>query len=187
MNLKSQLESLLFVSLKPLSAKDLAVACQSSAEEVSAALKELAADYSSAERGLVLVDNAGRYQLATTGENAEMIQAFLKDETSGELSQPSLETLTIIAYRGPLSKGQLERLRGVNCSLIIRNLLLRGLIEEKFDRRRQENLYTVTHDFVRFLGLDNLEQLPDYERLSRDAAVSEVLAAVLPREEGLEE
>lgn len=174
MSLKSQLESLLFVSIKPLSAKELAVATNAKTKDVEEALEALFAEYKSGERGLALIDNNHHYQLTTTAANAPLVQEFLKDETNGELSQPSLEALTIIAYRGPISKFELERIRGVNCSLIIRNLLLRGLIEEKFSKEKNENYYTVTHDFVRFLGLNSLKDLPDYEKLNRAETIQEV-------------
>lgn len=165
MSLKSQLESLLFVSLKPLAVKELASLLKSKSGEIEEALKSLGSDYQNNERGLTLIKNNNQYQIATAGASAALIQEFLKDETSGELSQPSLEALTIIAYRGPLAKLEIEKIRGVNCSLIIRNLLLRGLIEEKFDKITNENYYTVTHDFIRFLGLREVAALPDYDKL----------------------
>lgn len=177
MSLKSQAESLLFVSLKPLSLKELAAAIQAPAKELEGALDELIADYSQGDRGLAIIKNNGQYQLTTAADNAALVQEFLKDETSGELSQPSLEALTIIAYRGPIAKLELERIRGVNCSLIIRNLLLRGLIEEKFEKSKNENYYTVTHDFVRFLGLGSIEELPDFTKLNSAASLNTVLAA----------
>lgn len=177
MSLKSQLESLLFVSLKPLAAKDLAAFTKAKLKEVEEALAVLMADYESEERGLMLIKNNNQYQITTAGANAALVQEFLKDETSGELSQPSLEALTIIAYRGPIAKLELERIRGINCSLIIRNLLLRGLIEEKFDKSKNENYYTVTHDFIRFLGLNDLAGLPDYGKLHQSETIEAVLSA----------
>jgi segregation and condensation protein B len=177
MSLKSQVESLLFVSLKPLSLKDLAAATNAKTKDLEEAVEELIADYSGSERGLAIIKNNSQYQLTTAADNAALVQEFLKDETSGELSQPSLEALTIIAYRGPITKLELERIRGVNCSLIIRNLLLRGLIEEKFEKAKDENYYTVTHDFVRFLGLGSIEELPDYTKLNSVESLSVVLAA----------
>ncbi len=165
MTLKSQIESLLFVALKPLGVKELAAFIKASEADLEQALEGLAADYISQDSGLALVKNAGRYQLTTASGSAEAVKTFLQDETSGELSQPSLETLTIIAYRGPIAKLELERIRGVNCSLILRNLLLRGLIEEKLDRASDSPVYTVTHDFVRWLGLTALDNLPEYGKL----------------------
>ena len=177
MSLKSQLESILFVAIKPVALKDLAAATGVKVREVEEALDALTLEYQERESGLSLIKNNNQYQLASAPDNAALIQEFLKDETSGELSQPSLEALTIIAYRGPIGKLELERIRGVNCSLIIRNLLLRGLIEEKFNKQTNENDYTVTHDFIRFLGLNSLSDLPDYKKLRADEVITEVLAS----------
>lgn len=175
MNLKSQLESLLFVSIKAVSLKDLASACQVKPKEVAEALEDLKNDYLQNNRGLVLINQNNQYQITTHPDNAKLIKDFLKSETSGELSQPSLEALTIIAYRGPISKLELDRIRGVNCSLIIRNLLLRGLIEEKFNKDKNENYYTVSLDFVRFLGINQISELPDYQKLNELEALQSVL------------
>ena len=176
MSLKSQLESLLFVSLKPLGAKELAAQTGAKLQAVEDSLLELSNEYRSDDRGLALIKNNERYQITTAAANAELIQKFLQSEATGELSQPSLEALTIIAYRGPIAKMELDRIRGVNCSLIVRNLLLRGLIEEKLNKQKDENFYTVTHDFIRFLGLNSLEDLPDYEKLHREESLADVLS-----------
>ena len=175
MSLKSQLESLLFVAIRPLAVKDLADLTASKAKEVEEALTELLTDYQTHQCGLSLIKNNDQYQIATVGDNAELVQKFLKDETTGELSQPSLEALTIIAYRGPIGKWELDRIRGVNCSLIIRNLLLRGLIEEKFNKTKQENYYTVTNDFIRFLGINSINDLPNYDKLNQMETLEQVL------------
>ena len=175
MSLKSQLESILFVAIKPMGVKELAGLTAVKSSEVEEALAALETEYRQDDRGLALVKNNNQYQLTSAADNAKLIQDFLKDETSGELSQPSLEALTIIAYRGPIGKLELEKIRGVNCSLIIRNLLLRGLIEEKYDKIKDEHYYTVTHDFMRFLGLSSVHDLPDYAKLSANEVVNEVI------------
>ena len=174
MNLKSQLESLLLVAAKPLALKELSTLLAVESREVEAALRELANQYETEGRGLRIISQGDK--LASAPESAEVIKKFLQNETAGELTQPSLEALTIIAYRGPISKFDLERIRGVNCSLIIRNLMLRGLIEEKFEKSRNENLYSVSLEFVKFLGLSRLEDLPDYENLRNNQALNEFLA-----------
>ncbi len=191
MNLKSQLESLLFVSIKSLSVKELAALTGVKVKEAEDALLELARDYQDNGRGLALIQNKEQYQITSAGDNAALVKEFLKNETSGELSQPSLEALTIIAYRGPISKLELEKIRGINCSLIIRNLLMRGLIEEKFEKTKNENYYNVSLDFVRFLGISSVVDLPDYEKLNRSEELSaaleekaEELAAVLDKAAG---
>ncbi|PIT94395.1 SMC-Scp complex subunit ScpB [Candidatus Falkowbacteria bacterium CG10_big_fil_rev_8_21_14_0_10_39_9] len=173
--LKSQIESLLFVANKPLTAKELADLLKIKSEEVEAAMQELSANYLSSESGLQVIKNNGKYQLVSSAENAAIVQEFIKDETSGELSRPSLEALTVIAYRGPIAKIDLDRIRGVNCSLIIRNLLIRGLIEEKADKEKKESFYNVTMDFIRYLGINQLEDLLDYERLHADDTIDKML------------
>lgn len=174
MSVKSQLESILFVAIKPLTPKDLANLIGAKVDEVKEALEELSVDYKNSGRGLALISNNGQFQLTTSSENSTLVKDFLKDEVNGELSQPSLEALTIIAYRGPISKLELEKIRGVNCSLIIRNLLLRGLIEERFNKTKNENYYSVTNDFIRFLGLSSLNDLPEYEKLNKLEALNQV-------------
>ena len=175
MSLKSQIESLLFISAKPMSAKNLAELIKATAKEVEAAGEELVAEYQENKKGVQVIKNGTSFQLVSSPENAKLIQEYIKDETTGELSRPSLEALTIIAYRGPVSKLDLDRIRGVNCSLILRNLLIRGLIEAKADKTKNETYYSVTMDFVRFLGLADLKQLPDYEKLSQDDTIDRVL------------
>jgi segregation and condensation protein B len=180
MPLQSQIESLLFVATKPVAAKELAELLQVEPELVSEAIDALAASYQASGSGLQIVKNNSKYQMMSASENAELVQKFINDATSGELSRPSLETLTIIAYRGPIAKMEIERLRGVNCSLIIRNLLLRGLIEEKVDKEKDESYYTVTMDFVRFLGIGSINELPEYAKLSHDERLDKALEATEP-------
>ena len=86
-----------------------------------------------------------------------------------------MEALTIIAYRGPIAKGDLDKIRGVNCALILRNLLLRGLIESK--EVKGEDYYQVSLDFIKFLGVSDVSQLPDYQRLHNEVTVEQVLNA----------
>lgn len=176
-NLSSQLEALLLVANKPVSLKELISATGAKASEISETLAALSKEYEESGRGWRLAASADNYQLASAGEHASLIKSFLKSETSGDLSQPSLEALTIIAYRGPVSKIELDQIRGVNCSLIVRNLLLRGLIEEEFDKKKNENYYRVSLDFVRFLGLNNITELPDYEHLHQPQELTAALEA----------
>jgi segregation and condensation protein B len=176
-DIKSNIESLLFISAKPMSAKNLAELMKADAKEVEAAGEELVAEYQENKKGVQVIKNGSSFQMVSSPENTKLIQEYIKDETTGELSRPSLEALTIIAYRGPISKLDLDRIRGVNCSLILRNLLIRGLIEAKAEKGKNETYYTVTMDFVRFLGLADLKQLPDYEKLSQDDTIDRVLAA----------
>ena len=92
-----------------------------------------------------------------------------------ELTRPSLETLTIIAYRGPITKPEIEQIRGINCSLILRNLALRGLIEEADDAARLQPVYTVSVKFLRHLGIHAASELPQYEDLHGNERIGKML------------
>ena len=171
--LKSQLESLLFIAAKPLTSKQLAEWLETKPEKIVAVCQELANDYKENGRGIHLTQSGDKFQLVSSPDNAEAVQKFIQEETGGELSRPSLEALTIIAYRGPIAKFELDRIRGVNCSLIVRNLLIRGLIEAKDEKG--ETYYNVTLDFLRFLGVGSVQELPDYERLHNEQTINQVL------------
>ena len=173
--IKSQIESLLFISAKQMSIKQLAGLLKTKDKEVKEAGDSLVSEYQENKKGIQIIKNGSKFQMVSSPENTKVVQEFIQDETTGELSRPSLETLTIIAYRGPIAKTQLDRIRGVNCSLILRNLLMRGLVEAKVDKVREETYYTVTIDFIRYLGISDLKELPDFERLSQDDTIDRVL------------
>ncbi|MCK5511056.1 SMC-Scp complex subunit ScpB [Candidatus Parcubacteria bacterium] len=175
MDIKSKIESLLFISAKPMSIKQLAELIKKDKKEIEKAGLDLVDEYKNNKKGVQIIKNSSKLQMVSSPENAKLIQEFIKDETTGELSRPSLETLTIIAYRGPVSKIDLDRIRGVNCSLILRNLLIRGLIKAKNDSKKQETYYTITFDFIRFLGINDVRELPDYEKLSKDDTLDRML------------
>jgi len=173
MNIKPKIESLLFTAAKPMAIKDLASLINKPVKEVQASCDALMKEYKDEKRGIEIIKNSAKYQMVSAPDQAKLIQEFIKDETVGELTRPSLETLTIIAYRGPISKIDLERIRGVNCSLILRNLLIRGLIEHRTEKK--EIYYNITFDFIRFLGINNIKELPDYERLNTDDSLDRML------------
>src|SRR3989338_3080090 len=104
--------------------------------------------------------------MVTSAENSQLVQDYIKEETTGELSRAALETLTIIAYRGPVSRAELEQIRGVNCAIILRHLLIRGLVEADQDRKKMQLVYNITFDFLKFLGLNQQSDLPDYAKLN---------------------
>jgi segregation and condensation protein B len=180
MSVKSEIESLLFVASRPISLKRLAEATGHSKDEVKKALEALMAEYDAREgAGVVVLRNGDEVQLATSPDHADLVKTFLKDETFGELTRPALETLTIVGYRGPLTKAELEQIRGVNCSLILRNLMIRGLVET-LDGGKEGALpsqYRVTFDFLRYLGIRQASDLPDYDALRSDENLQKLLDA----------
>ncbi len=178
MSLAAKIESLLFVSAEPLSVRVLTRLLDAKTSEVEAVLADLQKKYRQAtDSGMIIVKGADSYQMVTSPKCAAVVAEFLKSDLSGELTEPSLETLTIVAYRGPITKAELEQIRGVNCSLILRNLQMRGLIT------RQENkngliFYEVTPEFVKYLGVSAVQDLPDYGKLHQHATLNEVLQSV---------
>lgn len=164
----------MFISNKPLSLKKLEELLQAKPEEIKNSAELLKEKYNQAG-GVRLIGNGHSLQLATSPDCSEVVEEFLKQELTGDMTRPQLETLTIIAYRGPIQKTELEQIRGVNCSLILRNLLIRGLIELDTDEEKISR-YQVTLDFLRFLGINSQRELPDYENLSRHEFVDTLLA-----------
>lgn len=175
MSMKTKIESLLFISAKPMTVKQLALLVGKSTEEVKQAGSELVRDYKENKHGIQIIKSGTKYQMVSSPENAKLVGDFIKDETTGELSRPSLEALTIIAYRGPVAKLDLDRIRGVNCALILRNLLLRGLVEAKHDKQKKEIYYNTTFDFIKYLGINDIKELPDYDRLNKDDTIDRML------------
>jgi segregation and condensation protein B len=179
---KSQIESLLFIAPKPLSQKDIGRLVNAKVEEVEKVIEELIADYGRRGGGIQIMRIGNNFQMSTAPANAELVQAFLKDEMTGELTRPSLETLTIIAYRGPISKPELEQIRGINCGLILRNLMIKGLIEEIEGSKNEEPRYNITFNFMRHLGISESKQLPDYEKLSKSEVFKKILEQQTPND-----
>lgn len=173
--LEHQIESLLFIAGKPLSVRKLADMLHAKPSEITSAADTLLERYKE-DKGIHIMRVDDNYQMATSPAQADLIETFIKSEQTGELTKPSLETLTIIAYRGPITKAELEQIRGVNCSLILRNLLIRGLIEAGFDRKLKITVYQVTLQFLEFLGVSTTRDLPEYEKLHNDVRLRELLA-----------
>ncbi len=174
--LKQQLEAVLFISPRPLTVAKLASLLEAERGLLENALAEMAEEYAARKGGITLLQNGHEVQIVTISDLAPLVQKFLKEETTGELTKPSLETLTIIAYRGPITKTDLEKIRGVNCSLILRNLMIRGLVIAEEDKRRLVTYYTVSTDFMRHLGITSIADLPDYESLHNPEIVERLLA-----------
>lgn len=179
MSLLANIEACLFVATKPLAVKELVKATGATEDEVRAAIDELAKLRNVDGSGIHVLTLDGTVQLVTSPVCAEAVARLAKDEIAPELTRPSLEALTIIAYRGPVTKPEIEAIRGVNCSLILRNLLMRGLVEEREDAQRFQPVYTLSPDTLRFLGLHDKSELPDYSTLHANAHIDKLLAAVM--------
>jgi len=172
-NLEAKIEALLAVSPRPLDMKKLAELTGSTKDEARQAVAALANRLREAGSGLTIVRVDDEVRFGSSPETTETVKAFIKDETTGELTRPQLETLTVIAYRGPVSKAELEQIRGVNCTMIIRNLLMRGLADERMGNGVAQ--YSVSMEFMSFLGAASVAELPDYETLRRDKRIEDIL------------
>ncbi len=176
MNTKSIIEALLFAAGKPLSYKKCAGSVSLTVHEVKEIVKELQQEYQEAQRGIAIITTDTECQMTTSEDVSDSVQAFFSAEQETKLTQPALEALAVIAYRGPITKQELEYIRGVNCSLILRNLQIRGCIEERVDEKIGLPVYAVTIDFLRYIGLMDVSELPRYEELSKHPDVEEFLA-----------
>ena len=160
MELTSLIESLLFVADAPVMPAQLAAALDVEPKAVEEALDQLAADYQ--QRGLRLQRKAGRVQLVTAPEAASAVERFLGLELSSKLSPAALETLAIVAYRQPVTRAQVEAIRGVNSDSVLRTLINKGLIEEvgRLEQVGRPILYGTTFEFLQYFGLQDLQDLP---------------------------
>lgn len=173
--MKNKVEALLFVSDRPLKPKRIGQVLGISAEDALMFINELAEQYDQEKRGFRILTVGEKYQLVSAPDYADSVKKFLNADLTAELTKPSIETLAIIGYRGPVSKAELEMIRGVNCSLILRNLLMRGLIEAKDDSKTMQTYFTMSTEFLRHLGILSVTDLPHFEKLSSDELLDKLL------------
>jgi segregation and condensation protein B len=158
-DLAALLEALLLVAPEPTSLEQLALGCGVSPERVAGVLPGLEADQT---RGWVILRHQGRLQLATAPRFANQVRQFLGLEREAKLTGASLETLAIVAYRQPVTRAEVEAIRGVDCSGVLANLHGRGLIDAigRLPVIGNPIQYGTTPDFLRHFGLRSLDDLP---------------------------
>ena len=158
--LSVKLEAMLFVAAEPVTTAQLAAALDVSNSVVERGLNEL--DAALASRGLRLQRHAGRVQLTTAPELAELIERFLGLEATSHLSRAALETLAIIAYQQPVTRPQIDAIRGVNSDSMMKSLLSKGLILEsgRADGPGRPILYSTTPEFLQHFGLNSILEMP---------------------------
>jgi segregation and condensation protein B len=160
---ESLLESLLFVADEPVAVSQLAKVLEVGVKSIEEALEGLRAEYS--QRGLRIQRKGERVQIVTAPDAAPYIERFLGLQLSGKLSTAALETLAIIAYQQPVTRAQIEAVRGVNCDGVLRTLTRKGLIEEigRLEQAGRPILYGTTFEFLQYFGLQDLAELPPLE------------------------
>lgn len=173
--LTSLVESLLFISPNPVSISQIASALDESDKNVKKALEELSNHYLE-YHCLSLQWHQNRVQLTTHPDVSEIIEKFLNIEITTTLSQAALEALAIIAYKQPITRPEIDEIRGVNSDGVVRNLLSKGLIEEtgRLEGAGRPILYGTTADFLSYFGLSSLDELPAFDvlPLSQDGGTS---------------
>ncbi len=168
MNLKSIIESILFSIGEPISIEKLAKTTEKNKNLVKKTIADLTNDYEKGSRGLRIIKKDDKIQLVSSPKNSQYIEKLIKDELQEDLTPASLEALAIIAYRGPISRAEIEEIRGVNSTFILRNLLIRGLIERKgHPEDARVYIYEISFNFLRKLGLKSIKDLPSYKNLSK--------------------
>jgi len=155
------LEALLLLAAEPMSVTDLAQAVGVPEAEVAEALVELAAFYDETGRGFELRELGGGWRYYTREEYADLVAGYVLEGQQSRLSAAALETLAVIAYRQPISRGRVSAIRGVNVDGVIRTLLARGLVEEAgHDAESGAVVFATTSYFCERMGLRSLDELP---------------------------
>jgi len=188
--LKAVIEALIFVSETPLTLDRIREVVGGNRRDLERLISELREDYRRAERGLDLAEVAEGYQFRTRPEHAEWIKK-LKRTKAPTLSQPALETLAIVAYRQPVVRQDVERIRGVDSGGVLRTLLERKLIKiiGKKDVPGKPLVYGTTPRFLEVFGLKDLSELPTLKDLKREGlspSVTEEFSAASPGQAGIE-
>ena len=161
MNLENQIEAILFYKTEPVKKGVFVDLLGVSVEEIESALAHLAE--SLANRGIRLTITDTHVQLVTAPELSELIEKIRKEELSADIGKAGAEALAIILYRGPLSRSDIDRIRGVNSSFILRNLLIRGLIERRIHPTDARSfIYACTPSLFNHLGVSRREELPEF-------------------------
>src|SRR3989344_4691795 len=160
------LEALLFIYGEPISFKKIqAILELSSLEETVVLISEFSKRFESAERGLTAILDEEKIQLVTKPAFGKLVEGFVKEELSEDLTPASIETLAIISYFGPISRNRIEYIRGVNSTFILRSLLMRGLVERVPDPENGNTfLYSPSFDMLRHLGIQSAYALPEFEK-----------------------
>ena len=180
MTVHALLEAALYAAGQSVSIRKLAQVLSLDEDAITQGLNILKKELDEQERGLTLIFDGKHAELVTHADAAEYVRSLLETESQGELSKASMEALAIIAYRGPMTRPELEQIRGIQSSMILRILSIRGLIELKDEMRLGQPVYAVTADFFKHIGYTRAEELPDYESLRNHVSVETVLRELEP-------
>jgi len=169
--LLQKIEAILFYLAEPVKISFLVKTLEVSKEEILAAVGELGTQLE--KRGVRIIYHNDEITLATAPEFSDLIEKIIKEEREKDLGRSGIETLSIVAYKGAVSKKEIEYIRGVNSQYALRNLLLRGLVEKKTSQGDERMiLYSITGDTLRYLGLSHISELPEYEESQKHLEIT---------------
>ena len=168
----NKIEAILFYTGDPVSLSFLVKTLEEDKKSVLEAIEKLKESLN--ERGVRIVEHDGEYSLVTAPEYSKLIEKIIKEERERDLGRAGIETLSIIAYKGPVTKKEIEYIRGVNSQYALRSLLLRGLVERK-SRKDDERVieYSITSETLKYLGLQKISDLPEYDEARAKLEVQE--------------
>ncbi len=166
MSLETEIEAILFWKGEPVGVKELAKFLDAEKSDVEAGIEAL--QNSLKGRGLALVRNGDEVMLYTAPEKSDLIKKLTKEELSREVSKAGVEVLSLVIYRGPISRRDIDYIRGVNSSYIIRNLMIRGLVEKADSKDARSFVYLPTFELLAHLGVSKKEDLPDFATVQKD-------------------
>ncbi|OAA83329.1 SMC-Scp complex subunit ScpB [Clostridium ljungdahlii] len=166
----SIIESLLFVSGEPLTLKQIASIIKLSGKRTKDLLKDMAVKYRQKSRGIKILNSDDKYSLVTKTENSYYVEELLGNNSRQSLSQASLETLAIIAYKQPITRIDIDEIRGVKSDRAISTLVERELIKEngRLSVPGRPILYGTTEEFLKYFGLENINEIPSIEEFHLD-------------------
>ncbi|EQK45403.1 MULTISPECIES: SMC-Scp complex subunit ScpB [Paraclostridium] len=170
--IKNIIEAIMFAYSEPISIKDLnnAINEELSSKEIEIMLNSLIEDYKENNRGIQIIKLQDKYQMCTNKDYAEFVKNILEPKRKKTLSQATLETLTIIAYKQPITKVEIEEIRGVKSDKVVQTLLENDLIYEagRLDRIGKPIIYKTTNEFLKLLNIEKLEDLPSIEKYENE-------------------
>lgn len=169
--IKYIIEAVLFAYGDPMSIKDLknVVNEDLSIKEIEFMVSSLMEEYKSQNRGIQIIKLEDKYQMCTNSDYADFIKKAVEPSRKKSLSQATIETLTIIAYRQPVTKAEIEDIRGVKCDKVIKTLLEGNLIREagRLNRIGKPIIYRTTDEFLKVMNIESLKDLPDIESIEK--------------------
>lgn len=163
-NIREQIEAIIFYKAEPVTRGELKSILKISANEIEEAIIQIKEKWNG---GVGLVDDGEAISFMTSNSTSDLISAMRKEELEKELGKASLETLTIVLYKGPVSRREIDFIRGVQSQYILRALVSRGLIE-RLERSGEGYVYKPTHELLGMLGIKEAKDLPDYGTLTSE-------------------